>query len=517
MRVIQIEPSFFGKPWIQPRASAKSRSTQMYGQCVTSSPSSSALTTRKNSRYCERDGSTSSPPPSEDDCQSAKIAAQRPASGCGSRPAGAPRAPRPARPSTRARGSRRRSATAGTARATERPSGERGDDVALRQALGGSGLPEQSRGSRAPTRRRSGRSGSTSAAAAAPTCWTRSGRRASRAERGRAELLHVAVELDEARLLDDPDVARDVAADAVPGRAPAEPAAVAREPVEQVAHLTDVDDVEGEVVEVRDALVDQRHHVMVRVDAEPHALGAQPVADAHPEHLACRSATRSSRSRGEEVDVAELARRARPDGRRAARVRHPAAPARGTASSSTPPVGVGEVERAVDLDPVEPAASRRRRGLLEGAVARRARTPCGGARPRPRRARASRARPRRRAARDAVAAAVEQARTPATSAARASSRSATPQADVVDPAEADHARRAAIRSASSSGTASATWIVFGGHVELVAGPGEVDVPLDHGVREPPEPVDLHLDDVARLHRPRVRGRARSAARRPARA
>ncbi len=32
----------------------------------------------KNSLYCERDGSTSSPPPSEHDCQSAKTAAQRP-------------------------------------------------------------------------------------------------------------------------------------------------------------------------------------------------------------------------------------------------------------------------------------------------------------------------------------------------------------------------------------------------------------------------------------------------------
>ena len=32
VRVIQIEPSFFGNPWIQPRARAKSRSTQMYGQ-----------------------------------------------------------------------------------------------------------------------------------------------------------------------------------------------------------------------------------------------------------------------------------------------------------------------------------------------------------------------------------------------------------------------------------------------------------------------------------------------------
>ena len=46
VRVIQTSPSFFGKPWIHPRASAKSWSTQMNGQVVTSSPSSSALTTR---------------------------------------------------------------------------------------------------------------------------------------------------------------------------------------------------------------------------------------------------------------------------------------------------------------------------------------------------------------------------------------------------------------------------------------------------------------------------------------
>ena len=50
VRVIQMEPSFLGKPWIQPRANAKSWSTQMNGQVVTSSPSRSALTTIKNSR-----------------------------------------------------------------------------------------------------------------------------------------------------------------------------------------------------------------------------------------------------------------------------------------------------------------------------------------------------------------------------------------------------------------------------------------------------------------------------------
>src|SRR6185503_15609605 len=41
----------------------------------------------------------------------------------------------------------------------------------------------------------------------------------------RLELLHVGVELDEARLLDDADIARDVAAHAVPRGPPPEPAA----------------------------------------------------------------------------------------------------------------------------------------------------------------------------------------------------------------------------------------------------------------------------------------------------
>ena len=119
MRVIQIEPSFFGKPWIQPRTSAKSRSTQMYGQVVTSSPSSSALTTMKNSLYCERDGSTSSSPR-----LGAATASRRTrrrsgrVSGCGSRPGGRTARTASGRPSTRRRGSRRRSARVDSEQAT---------------------------------------------------------------------------------------------------------------------------------------------------------------------------------------------------------------------------------------------------------------------------------------------------------------------------------------------------------------------------------------------------------------
>jgi hypothetical protein len=83
-----IEPSFLGNPCTQPRASAKSRSTQMYGHVVTGSPSRSALTTTKNSLYWLRTGSSSSSRELEQDCQSTKSAAHRPGSECGSSPGG---------------------------------------------------------------------------------------------------------------------------------------------------------------------------------------------------------------------------------------------------------------------------------------------------------------------------------------------------------------------------------------------------------------------------------------------
>ena len=49
---------------------------------------------------------------------------------------------------------------------------------------------------------------------------------------------------------------------------------------------------------------------------------------------------------------------------------------------------------------------------------------------------------------------------------------------------------------------------LGRDLELLARPGEVDVPLLDRVRQPAEPRDLDLDDVSRAHRPRVRRRAR---------
>ena len=53
---------------------------------------------------------------------------------------------------------------------------------------------------------------------------------------------------------------------------------MAREVVEQIAHLADVDDVERQVVEVRVARLDERHDVVLGVDVEPDAGVAEPRA-----------------------------------------------------------------------------------------------------------------------------------------------------------------------------------------------------------------------------------------------
>ena len=84
-----------------------------------------------------------------------------------------------------------------------------------------------------------------------------------------------------------------------------------------------------------------------------------------------------------------------------------------------------------------------------------------------------------------------------------------PEAHVVEPAQRDHDARPA--------STSPLGLVLGNrerdvqrvrrHLELLARPGQVDVPLDDRVREPAQAGDLDLDDVARLHRPRVRRRA----------
>ena len=65
-----------------------------------------------------------------------------------------------------------------------------------------------------------------------------------------------------------------------------------------------------------------------------------------------------------------------------------------------------------------------------------------------------------------------------------------------------------MRSASSSGTASATCRVLGDVAGCSPAPGEVDVPVGNGVGEPAQAVDLDLDDVARAHRAGMRRRSR---------
>src|SRR4051794_13635338 len=82
--------------------------------------------------------------------------------------------------------------------------------------------------------------------------------------------------------------------------------------VEHVALLAEIDRVEGEVVEVRRALVDQRHHMVVRVDPEPHPCRSEPVADLHAKHLGVETDTVSELA-GQTVDVAKAPRPSRMD------------------------------------------------------------------------------------------------------------------------------------------------------------------------------------------------------------
>ena len=55
------------------------------------------------------------------------------------------------------------------------------------------------------------------------------------------------------------------------------------EVVEGMRSIPRVDHVEGQVVEVRVALVHERHHVVVGVDVEPDPVAGQPVRDPHAE------------------------------------------------------------------------------------------------------------------------------------------------------------------------------------------------------------------------------------------
>ena len=60
----------------------------------------------------------------------------------------------------------------------------------------------------------------------------------------------------------------------MPARAPDHPAAVLGEVVERDPHLAEVDELEGEVVEVGRFLLDERVDVVIGVQVEPDALVA---------------------------------------------------------------------------------------------------------------------------------------------------------------------------------------------------------------------------------------------------
>src|SRR5918998_9980 len=136
-------------------------------------------------------------------------------------------------------------------------------------------------------------------------------------------MLHVAIQLHKALLLDDAYVGGYVAAYSVARRPPAEPPAVSPQMVERHPHLADVNDVEGQVVQVAVALVHERHYVVVAVYVEPYATFAEPVRDPHAEHTRVELHAVRDLAR-QEVHVPELAGMAHHLVFRRPRVRRPA-------------------------------------------------------------------------------------------------------------------------------------------------------------------------------------------------
>ena len=136
--------------------------------------------------------------------------------------------------------------------------------------------------------------------------------RHSRAAVREVEHLHVAIELHEQVLLGDPHIPAEVLPERVAHRAPAEPAAVLAEMIERHPQRAPIDQVEREMMEMRGRLADQRHHVMVGVDVQPHALCAEVVGHPHPEHITIEIAHRLELTR-EHIDMPSL--RARKPGK----------------------------------------------------------------------------------------------------------------------------------------------------------------------------------------------------------
>ena len=60
----------------------------------------------------------------------------------------------------------------------------------------------------------------------------------------------------------------------------------ATEVVQRDPHLPDVHHVESEMMEVGSALVDQRHHMVLGAEVQPHPVLSEPIGHAHPEPVA---------------------------------------------------------------------------------------------------------------------------------------------------------------------------------------------------------------------------------------
>src|SRR6266511_1179731 len=97
------------------------------------------------------------------------------------------------------------------------------------------------------------------------------------------QLLDIAEDLHEAVLLRHTYVPAQVAAEAMAERAPGEPAAVLREVVEGNPELSPVDELEGEMVQMRVTLVHEGERMVVGVDVQPDPGPAEAVGDAHAE------------------------------------------------------------------------------------------------------------------------------------------------------------------------------------------------------------------------------------------
>ena len=272
------------------------------------------------------------------------------------------------------------------------------------------------------------------------------------------------------------------------------------------------------------AEVDERHHVVVGVDVEPDARLAEPVGEPHAEHVGVEAEAGLDVA-GEAVDVAELARRRR--GGRSSTAGHAAAsgrprsPGRGSGITCTGrPSGSStksEPSRSSQRDTERRRDGRARRRASSPAPSSKAKwswpglPPSTSSRQYGSSLHASSARPPSR----------ERSTSPNWSCHRAdaSSRSATRRQTWSSRWSSDHGSRpsATIRSASSSGIASATWSVWAETCICSPGPARSTSHSSIVFVRRPMPGDLDLDDVTRLHRARVRGRAREDRRRRARA